>query len=169
MGHDVLPHRLMPLSLSLLAVAVNYDLPRPARLALKRASGVLAGLAKDRDLKPVDPDRQMPLLVRAGVPSAEDREQIEEARTLLFGDMRTAGLASALGRLDLLPEHASIEGWRWLRAARVVRGPGVKDASRDSFAYFAAIARGFREADRHRPLPARDTAPLRASDLEGLF
>lgn len=170
MGPDVLPHRLMPLSLSLLAVAVNYEIPKPERNALKRAASVLAGLSKDRNVKPIDPDRQMPLLARANAPSAEDQEQVEQAKEVLGRDVRTFGVACELGRFDLLyPEYLAIEGWRWLRAAYVLAGPRVKDDRRGDFHYYAGVARNFPEADRHRPLPAKDAAPLRASDLEGLF
>jgi hypothetical protein len=166
---DVSVRNLMPLSLMLCNITANYQLSRPAINSLRRAADVLAGMAKDKDLAPVDPDRQMPLLARANAPSPEDREQVEQARKLLCCDMRTWGAAECLRRLDYWPEYTSIEGWRWLRAAHVMLGPRVPEEARGSLPYLAAIARGFREADRDRPLRAQDTAPTRASDLEGLF
>jgi hypothetical protein len=166
---DVLPQKLMPLSLMVASVSANYTLAAPEKRALRKASDVLAGMAKDKNLAPVDPDRQMPLLARANAPSPEDREQVEQARKLLCCDMRTWGAAECLRRLDYWPEYTSIEGWRWLRAAHVMLGPRVPEEARGSLPYLAAIARGFREADRERPLRAQDVAPTRASDLEGLF
>jgi hypothetical protein len=166
---DVPPQKLMPLSMQVASVSVNYTLPDPEKRALRKASSVLAGLAMNRDVAPVDPDRQMPLLARAVAPSPEDREQIEQARKLLAGDVRTFAAAEELGRLGRWPEFDAIEGWRWLRAAHLMLGPRVPEQARGSLPYLAAVARGFREADRHRPLRAQDAAPLRASDLEGLF
>jgi hypothetical protein len=166
---DVPPVKLMPLSLQVASVSVNYTLPAQEKRALRRASCVLAGLAKDKDLAPIDPDRQMPLLARANAPSAEDREQVEQARKLLCGDMRTLGAAECLRRLDHWPEFASIEGWRWLRAAHLMRAPRFSDDMRGNFHYLAGIAKNFKETDRDRPLRAQDVAPMRASDLEGLF
>jgi hypothetical protein len=166
---DVPPRQLMPLSMQVAAVSVNYTLSVPEKRALQRASGVLAGMARDRDIAPVDPDRQMPLLARANAPSPEDRALIGQARWLLAGDMRTHSLSRDLGRLDDWPEYASIEGWRWLRAAHFQLGPRARDDARGSIHYLASVARNFKEADRDRPLRAQDTAPLRASDLEGLF
>jgi hypothetical protein len=165
---DVPPPKLMPLSLQVASVSVNYTLTTAEKRALQKASGVLAGLAKDRDIIPIDPDRQMPLLARANAPSAEDREQIEQAKKLLWSDVRTYALGNELKWLEARwPEHTSIEGWRWLRAAHLALGPRV--SVRDSLPYLAGIARGFKEADRDRPLRAQDAAPMRASDLEGLF
>jgi hypothetical protein len=166
---DVPPRQLMPLSMQVASVSVNYTLSVPEKRALQRASGVLAGMAKDRDLIPVDPDKQMPLLARANVPSAEDREQIEQAKKLLWSDVRTYALGNELKWLEARwPEHAAVEGWRWLRAAHIALGPRCGQVAM-GFPYFASIARNFREADRDRPLRAQDVAPTRASDLDGLF
>jgi hypothetical protein len=165
---DVLPQKLMPLSLMVASVSANYTLAAPEKRALRKASDVLAGMAKDKNLAPVDPDRQMPLLARANVASPEDREQIEQAKKLLWSDVRTYALGNELKWLDARwPEHTSIEGWRWLRAAHLALGPRV--SVKDSLPYLAGIARGFKEADRDRPLRAQDMPPTRASDLEGLF
>jgi hypothetical protein len=166
---EVPPQKLMPLSMQVASVSVNYTLPDQEKRALRKASSVLAGLAMNRDVAPVDPDRQMPLLARAVAPSAEDREQVEQARKLLACDMRTLGSAESLRRLDRWPEYASIEGWRWLRAAHVMLGPRVPEHARGSLPYLAGIARRFKETDRDRPLRAQDAPPLRASDLDGLF
>jgi hypothetical protein len=166
---DVLPQKLMPLSLMVASVSVNYTLAAPEKRALRKASEVLAGLARDKDLAPVDPDRQLPLLARANAPSAEDRELIGQAKKLLWSDVRTYDLGQELKWLEARwPEHAAVEGWRWLRAAHIALGPRCGQIAM-GFPYFASMARNFKEADRHRPLRAQDVAPLRASDLEGLF
>jgi hypothetical protein len=167
---DVPPAKLMPLSMQVASVSVNYTLPAIEKRALRRASSVLAGLAKNKGLAPVDPDRQMPLLSRANAPSAEDRELIGQAKKLLWSDVRTYDLGQELKWLEARwPEHGAVEGWRWLRAAHVMLGPRVPEQARGSLPYLAGIARGFKEADRHRPFAAKDVAPLRASDLKGLF
>jgi hypothetical protein len=167
--HEVLPQKLMPLSLMLCAVSANYQLSRPEKNSLRRAADVLAGMAKDKGLAPIDPDRQMPLLARANAPSAEDRWLTEQARKLLAGDVRTFPAAEELGRLGRWPEFDAIEGWRWLRAAHLMLGPRARDDMRGSLPYLAGVARRFKETDRDRPLRAQDVAPMRASDLEGLF
>jgi hypothetical protein len=166
---EVPPAKLMPLSMQVASVSVNYTLPVPQKRALQRASSVLAGLAKDRDIIPIDPDRQMPLLARANAPSTEDREQIEQAKKLLWSDVRTYALGQELKWLEARwPEHSAVEGWRWLRAAHIAIGPRCGQYAM-GFPYFASMARNFKEADRDRPLRAKDAAPMRASDLEGLF
>jgi hypothetical protein len=166
---DVPPAKLMPLSMQVASVSVNYTLPAVEKRALRRASSVLAGLAKDKNLTPVDPDRQMPLLARANAPSAEDLELIGQAKKLLWSDVRTYDLGQELKWLEARwPEHGAVEGWRWLRAAHIAVGPRCGQHA-IGFPYFASMARNFRESDRDRPLAAKDVAPLRASDLEGLF
>jgi hypothetical protein len=150
---EVPPRNLMPLSMQVASVSVNYTLPAVEKRALRKASSVLAGLALNRDVVPVDPDKQMPLLARANAPSAEDRELIGQAKKWLEARW---------------PEHGAVEGWRWLRAAHIAVGPRCGQHA-IGFPYFASMARNFRESDRDRPLAAKDVAPLRASDLEGLF
>lgn len=166
---EVFPQKFMPLSLSLLSVSANYTLDTADKRALIRASSVLARLARVPSLAPVDADRQMPLLVPANRPAAEDRDAIGDAIRLLAADMRTHQPSVELARLDRHPEYQAIPGWRWLRAARLLGSARMNDAKKGSFAYLAAVARNLREADRDRPLGVRDAPALTAADLEGVL
>lgn len=62
-----------------------------------------------------------PLFSRSG----EDADQFAQAVSLLSGSLQTEGVALELRRRAELPEIRTIEGWRWLNAARVM-GKGAK-------------------------------------------
>jgi hypothetical protein len=72
------------------------------------------------------------------------------AASILASDLRTTHLGTELLRQHNLPGMLALEGWRWVLAANAILGPGIEDRKRRSFAYLAAIARGFDAADRER-------------------
>jgi hypothetical protein len=79
-----------------------------------------------------------------------DYADVRLAASILASDLRTTHLGTELLRQHNLPGMLALEGWRWVLAANAILGPGIEDRKRRSFAYLAAIARGFDAADRER-------------------
>jgi hypothetical protein len=90
----------------------------------------------------------------AALPSTRQRtgdnaRDLAEAEKLLGSDPRTEALGMALSREHNTPELIAIEGWRFLRAAERILGPGRSGSQRNSLRYLATTARNLTEAERN--------------------
>jgi hypothetical protein len=166
---DVWPRKFMPLSLALSSISAHYELDSTDKRTLTKASSVLARLAREPSLAPIDPDRQYPLLVHGSARDQEDQALLKRAHEVLRSDMRTAELSVELARVDRWSEQGEIHGWRWLRAAWIIQGQCVREDLRGNFDYYAAIARGFKESDRDRPLRPKDRPRTTLEDIRRLW
>jgi hypothetical protein len=95
----------------------------------------------------------------------EDGHAVNQAVDLLQSDLRTHHVGMELSRRHNLPEVLPVPGWKFLRAARILLGPGVRDGARKSWPYFVGIVRDTEDADRDRPLPWEDR-PRRSKTAE---
>lgn len=94
----------------------------------------------------------------ACVRSGEDLAFIRQAEQLLASDLRTVDLAPELTRQHNVAGCLPIAGWKWLRAAQYVLGPGVADSKRRSFKYLATVAANLTDAEREpRPAAKKET------------
>lgn len=169
MQREVFGERLIQLYDSVQFVQRNYALEKSQRSVLAKAAAVLFALAQAPSIAPIDPDKSWPLLKADNGRRDEDNRDIQDASRMLLGDMRTAMLGERLRRLDAYEADGSVQGWRWLRAAHVLLGPRVREDLRGSWGYFAGIARGFREADRDRPLRASELMEPSVDEIRRLL
>jgi hypothetical protein len=166
MSRMVSPEGLLKVYDELQSIKVDFDLSKADRAKLERAREVIYGLRHRPGCKARDPDEQYPLLGNGW--DEDDRLNLVEAIKLLTAQMATWGVGYELQRLDQWADHGCIKGWRWLRATRVIQGPKFTDEQRRSFAFLAAVARNFREADRDRPLK-QEQAEASAEDWQKLL